>query len=85
MSTLFDAYLMVDWSSAKKRSTGANSIWFALFEPGALFAGDPSLDVEKRSYAEHEEGWVLGVPRPAAPATPIDVSVRGATRRTIGA
>lgn len=33
MHTLFDAYLMVDWSaSQKKRNTGPNSIWFASLE-----------------------------------------------------
>ena len=33
MHTLFDVYLMVDWSaSQKKRNTGPNSIWFATLE-----------------------------------------------------
>ena len=30
--TLFDAYLMVDWSAAKRPKTGKDSIWFALLE-----------------------------------------------------
>ena len=32
MHTLFDAYLMVDWSASQKPNTGADSIWFALLE-----------------------------------------------------
>lgn len=30
--TLFDAYLMVDWSASAARATGADSIWWALIE-----------------------------------------------------
>ena len=32
MNTLFDAYLMVDWSAAARPSSGKDSIWFALVE-----------------------------------------------------
>ena len=32
MHTLFDAYLMVDWSASKERNMGSDSIWFALLE-----------------------------------------------------
>lgn len=32
MHTLFDAYLMVDWSASKERNTGSGSIWYALLE-----------------------------------------------------
>ena len=36
MHTLFDAYLMVDWSASQKPNTGADSIWFALLERTSL-------------------------------------------------
>lgn len=31
--TLFDAYLMVDWSGGSTSSVGKNSVWYCLFEP----------------------------------------------------
>lgn len=30
---------------------------------GVLFAGDPTLDAGQRRIVEHEEGWILGVPK----------------------
>lgn len=41
--TLFDAYLMVDWSASSKPKTGADSVWYCLLEPaeGRLFTTNP--------------------------------------------
>jgi len=42
-TTLFDAYLMVDWSANGKPKTGADSVWYCLFEPaaGRLWTANP--------------------------------------------
>jgi hypothetical protein len=46
--TLFDAYLMVDWSAGSKPKTGPDSVWYCLLEPaeGRLFTTNPSTRQE---------------------------------------
>jgi hypothetical protein len=46
--TLFDAYLMVDWSAGSKPKTGPDSVWYCLLEPaeGRLFTTNPSTREE---------------------------------------
>lgn len=38
MTPLFDAYVIVDWSAANTRKTGADSIWIAVLDRGAAVA-----------------------------------------------
>jgi hypothetical protein len=42
--TLFDVYLMVDWSANSAPKTGADSVWYCLFEPteSRLFTANPA-------------------------------------------
>ena len=55
MRTLFDAYIMVDWSAAAKPTTGANSIWLGLMIKDARLslkfqAKNPSTRLEARQF-----------------------------------
>ncbi|MEE9455299.1 MAG: precorrin-8X methylmutase [Paracoccaceae bacterium] len=44
--TLFDGYLMVDWSAAAKPTTGADSIWIAYLSGGDLRIENPATRLE---------------------------------------
>lgn len=50
MSTLFDAYIIVDWSAAAKPATGANSIWIGVQTRGeqAVATFNPPTRLEAR-------------------------------------
>ncbi len=52
MAALFDSYLMVDWSSAARPKTGADSIWFAHLENGQLSLQNPSTRHEAMQHIE---------------------------------
>ncbi len=55
MSTLFDAYIMVDWSAAAKPVTGANSVWIGILAKDARLklqfrAVNPDTRLKARSF-----------------------------------
>ena len=57
MRTLFDAYIMVDWSAAAKPTTGANSIWIGMLIKDARLnlkfqAKNPSTRFEARQFLQ---------------------------------
>jgi len=43
--SLFDGYLMVDWSAAGTPRTGKDSIWIAFLADGELRLENPSMRV----------------------------------------
>jgi len=61
MSSLFDAYLMVDWSAAAKPVTGPNSIWIGILAKDARLklqfrAVNPDTRLKARSFIEDMVG-----------------------------
>jgi hypothetical protein len=58
---LFDAYVMVDWSAAKKPATGKDSIWIATARcsAGGRVRADPPVNLPTRAEAEAYLGDLL--------------------------
>jgi precorrin-8X/cobalt-precorrin-8 methylmutase len=57
--TLFDRYIIVDWSSAGVPKAGADSIWIAVSDEGGVTLTNPAT----RAEAERELRAALNVPR----------------------